>query len=147
MNIKTLLFQVCLVLMPLTSIAQTSTVNFGYDHNGNRITRQLVFEELLAMRPQVIEEKIAQYDDNILETLDVKLFPNPTYGKFHLEVSGNYGDVTITAVLLTSSGSVITAKEVNVGQLEFDISNQADGVYVLQLSLKNEMRVWKIIKE
>ena len=81
------MFQVYLALMPFIALAQTTTVSFGYDRNGNRTARQLVIEELLVMKSQEIEEVPTQVDDNSLDTMDIKLFPNPAYGKFYLEVS------------------------------------------------------------
>ncbi|MBR1514090.1 MAG: T9SS type A sorting domain-containing protein [Bacteroidales bacterium] len=147
MNVKRFLFQVYLALMPLIALAQTTTVSFGYDRNGNRTARQLVIEELLVMKSHEIEELPTRLDDNSFDAMDIKLFPNPTYGQFSIELTGLLPEVPLKAVLITENGNIITVKLVSSNRMEFDISNQADGVYLLQLFSKDEMRVWKIIKQ
>ena len=147
MNIKRFLFQFCLSLMPLTVLAQITTVSFGYDRNGNRTARQLVIEELLVMKSQEIEEAPTQVDDNSLDTMDVKLFPNPTYGQFYIQLPGVRPDIPLKAVLITETGNIITEKQVTSNWMEFDLSNLAGGVYLLQLVSSEKKRVWKIIKE
>ena len=141
------MFQFCLSLMPLTVLAQTTTVSFGYDRNGNRTARQLVIEELLVMKSQEIEEVPTQVDDNSLDTMDVKLFPNPTYGQFSIQLAGVRPDIPLKAVLITETGNIITEKQVTSNWMEFDLSNHAGGVYLLQLVSSEKKRVWKIIKE
>lgn len=141
------MFQFCLSLMPLTVLAQITTVSFGYDRNGNRTARQLVIEELLVMKSQEIEEAPTQVDDNSLDTMDVKLFPNPTYGQFYIQLPGVRPDIPLKAVLITETGNIITEKQVTSNWMEFDLSNLAGGVYLLQLVSSEKKRVWKIIKE
>ena len=133
--------------MPLTVLAQITTVSFGYDRNGNRTARQLVIEELLVMKSQEIEEAPTQVDDNSLDTMDVKLFPNPTYGQFYIQLPGVRPDIPLKAVLITETGNIITEKQVTSNWMEFDLSNLAGGVYLLQLVSSEKKRVWKIIKE
>ena len=99
------------------------------------------------MKSHEIEELPTRLDDNSFDAMDIKLFPNPTYGQFSIELTGLLPEVPLKAVLITENGNIITVKLVSSNRMEFDISNQADGVYLLQLFSKDEMRVWKIIKQ
>lgn len=145
---KTLLILICLAfIMPLKNVAQTSTLNFTYDHNGNRILRELVFEEIRNVESLEKEDTLTADASYTIDTLDVQLFPNPTYGQFYIQITDALPDIRIKAILLTASGIIISEKLVTSDRMEFDLSNQAGGVYFLQLLSAEKMRVWKIIKK
>lgn len=135
------------ILSPITFLAQNPILSFDYDENGNRVLRELVFEEIREKPFPELEEKPNGVFDNALDALDVKLFPNPTYGKFSVEISGEMPVVPMKAVLVTSTGGVVSEKTVTDDRLEFDLSCQAGGMYLLQLSTAEGMRVWRIIKK
>lgn len=145
---KTAFLIIALILMlPIKIVAQTYTLTFDYDSNGNRVLRELVFEEIREKPFPELEEKPNGVFDNALDALDVKLFPNPTYGKFSVEISGEMPVVLMKAVLVTSTGGVVSEKTFTGDRLEFDLSCQASGMYLLQLSTAEGMRVWRIIKK
>lgn len=148
MKINVLFFLFGLFLMSsIATMAQNNTLNFAYDNNGNRILRELVFEEIRNVESFKKEYALTANTNNLLDTLDVKLFPNPTYGQFHIQIADTLPDTKIKAVLMTVSGNIISEKLVTSDRMEFDLSNQADGIYLLQLLFSENNRVWKIIKK
>ncbi len=148
MKINVLFFLFGLFLMSsIATMAQNNTLNFDYDDNGNRILRELVFEEIRNVESLKKENALTVNTNNLLDTLDIKLFPNPTYGQFHIQITDALPDIQIKAILLTASGNIISEKLVTSDWMEFDLSNQAGGVYLLQLLTAEKMRVWKIIKK
>lgn len=148
MKISVLFFLFGLFLMSsIASMAQNNTLNFAYDNNGNRILHELVFEEIRNVESLEKEDTLTANASYTLDTLDVQLFPNPTYGQFHIQITDALPDIQIKAILLTASGNIISEKLVTSDWMEFDLSNQAGGVYLLQLLTAEKMRVWKIIKK
>lgn len=148
MKINFFFFLFGLFLMSsIASMAQNNTLNFAYDDNGNRILRELVFEEIRNVESFNKENALTVNTNNLLDTLDIKLFPNPTHGQFYIQIADTLPDIQIKVVLMTVSGNIISEKLVTSDRIEFDLSNQADGIYFLQLLLSENNRVWKIIKK
>jgi Secretion system C-terminal sorting domain len=66
-------------------------------------------------------------------TAKVTVFPNPVQnGKLYVSITGTKGQTEAT--LLTLSGQVITKKNVNNGTNKIDVSNTANGVYILNIT-------------
>ena len=133
-------------MLHLTLSAQSTTVNFNFDRNGNRIMRQLVFQEVRGECNIELETFPTYNVGNILDTLEIRLFPNPTYGLFCVEVMGELYGAIIKAVLFSPSGIVLSNRMVDGMRIDYDISHEASGVYLLELSVEEKTRVWKIIK-
>ena len=74
---------------------------------------------------------------------DIRVFPNPTSGKFSI-VGDNGGINEIT--LQNSLGQVIFNKFVSNNPTEFDIEFLPDGIYFLSLKKLNSTLIYKIIK-
>lgn len=79
---------------------------------------------------------------------NLKLYPNPSRGRFSLDLSSNLGkDVTLT--VLNSVGEKVIRKDLNVGSgkssVDFDLSNQSAGIYFIQVSSGREQVMKKLI--
>lgn len=65
---NTLLVLTCLAfIMPFKTVAQTSTLNFAYDHNGNRVLRELVFEEIRHVDSPAQEDPLTTIASTVLD--------------------------------------------------------------------------------
>lgn len=121
---------------------------FGYDANGNRITRGIIFKKTAengkSLEPG--EELVPVALDKINE-MEVKLYPNPTQGHFSLSVNSVHNEMTMHIILLTSTGEVLYNKTLNSTVEDFDLSDQPAGVYLLKLEVDNETQVWKVVKQ
>ena len=113
---------------------QGDSIVFGYDSNGNRISRNLAFERIIL--PNASSVAPSAY----------ALFPNPTAGEFTLHRQ-NSDECTVHAVLLNVTGTVLEAKE-TVGQdLIFDLSKHSDGIFLLEVDGPTGHETWKVIKK
>ena len=81
-----------------------------------------------------------------LAGLRLSLYPNPTDGHFSVGVGNAIENTRLQAVLYTASGIVVSRKTLSGDRLDFDLSGQAAGVYVLRLEAGGESRTWKVIK-
>ena len=113
------------------------SVVFSYDRNGNRTSRRLAFERIANPKHQDLFSAPSAY----------LLFPNPTYGKFKLQLNMSEKDVTLHATLLTISGTILETRETKGHSMDFDLTEQADGVYILDIDSPLGHESWKIIKE
>jgi hypothetical protein len=73
----------------------------------------------------------------------VKMYPNPSVGSFTIESVKNIENVTV----LNSIGQVVLNAEVNSNSFNFNNSNLAKGVYVVQVSIEGVVSTAKLIVE
>lgn len=129
--------------------AQNAVVHFGYDGDGNRISRTLTIDRN--------EEKSQAADSTtnlagIIETLDndgnatLSIYPNPTHDILTVAVDG-LSEKSATLSIVTVSGSVVLSREMSDGKHDFDLSEMSPGIYMLLFSSPNITKSWKIIKD
>jgi hypothetical protein len=73
----------------------------------------------------------------------VKMYPNPSAGSFAIESVKNIENVTI----MNSIGEVVLNTEVNSNSFNFNNSNLAKGVYVVQVTIDGVISTAKLIVE
>ena len=84
---------------------------------------------------------------NDIEELDgVSIFPNPNTGKFKLSIDNFVPGEKYIVSVLDILGNSIQQTELN-STSEFDISNQAKGIYFVKVESKNGIAVKKIVVE
>lgn len=150
MNIyRTIAVLLSAVLWTAVSQAQNPTIHFGYDANGNRVSRTLSLRK--------VEENGKRADTvampaTTVETTDtfgkgtLTLYPNPTHGKLTVSLQG-MGATAATAVLVTTAGGIVQRRELTEGSHDFDLSGLPPGVYLLHLTATEVSQTWKIIKQ
>lgn len=116
------------------TIFQDSIV-FTYDSNGNRTSRNLVFERIV--HPQLPTVKPSAFS----------LFPNPTPGEFCLQVNEPDKTSNVHATLINVSGSVLEEKDITGNKATFNLSKQPNGIYLLEIDGPQEHETWKVIKK
>ena len=131
---------------------QRGTVSFSYDANGNRTARTVSFaksrggSELQGEPTDGLATPMLASATDELAGLRLSLYPNPTDGHFSVGVGNAVENTRLQAVLCTASGTVVSRKTLSGDRLDFDLSGQAAGVYVLRLEAGGESRTWKVIK-
>ncbi|WP_373850726.1 T9SS type A sorting domain-containing protein [Bacteroides heparinolyticus] len=129
---------------------QRGTVTFGYDADGNRISRNITFKKD-SENGRSLSDSLAAEQPTASDSFDgrmrVTLYPNPTYGQFSVSVEDAGTDSPLRAVLSTATGTVITDRTISEGRTEFDLGGQAAGTYVLRLTAGKETHVWKVIRK
>lgn len=111
------------------------SIVFSYDDNGNRIARNLVFQRVCA--PDMTE--------SVIHSSTTELFPNPTPGEFSLLLKGQ-DNKPVHATLLTTNGVILLEKNIENDQTSFNLSNQPNGIYLLEIDSPDGHEAWKIIK-
>lgn len=80
--------------------------------------------------------------NNEQHTEQILLFPNPSEGLFTVYLN-NATKVTITNTL----GNVVFEKELSAGESNIDLSNEMNGVYLINIQDSNKNRMVKFIKK
>lgn len=139
---------IALLSMAVASQAQNTIVHFGYDANGNRISRTLtVAKEEKRMTTDTarilnpIPEEVC-----VLGTATVSVYPNPVHDKLTVSLQG-LGGKNAEAHIINNTGAVLLQRKLPDGVHNLDFSNLPAGVYLLQLTVSNKIHTWKIIKE
>lgn len=122
-------------------------VTFGYDANGNRISRSILFGKIFEDGKNVEAEKgLETIVMDQISGVEFSIYPNPTRGRFLVDVSDPGKGPLLRVVLLTPQGDVLTKKILDVNTEEFDLSDYLAGIYMLHLMAGDETHVWKIVK-
>lgn len=77
----------------------------------------------------------------------VKIYPNPTQGNLKVSISGLENSDKCHLDVYSIQGTQILAFDVNSDNANVDISNQPNGVYMLQITINGKSTTWKIIKK
>lgn len=112
-------------------------IRYAYDAFGNRV-QQKWFGDGCRIAP-VATEDIA---NDIFPT--AILFPNPTNGIFNIKMPTNDPQHT-TVTITTAVGAII--EQSNLQKQQFDLSNQAAGIYFVHIRYQNQMATYKIVVE
>ena len=137
----------CLVLLGLFLsshlVFSQNKISYEYDNAGNRISRKVV----PMFRSEVAEEteEITTYME-VIEDLEIRIFPNPTDGIISIELDNLPDNVLADISLYQLSGSLIDRKA-NIGfSTSFNITDQPAGIYILKIVAGDKQSEWKIIK-
>lgn len=79
--------------------------------------------------------------------LEVLVYPNPTKGKFYMDII-HLNNPRVTAVVYNTAGAVVMVKElVTDGRVDMDLTGKVSGMYLLRLIADDKEFMHKIIKE
>src|SRR6056297_3662231 len=76
---------------------------------------------------------------NGIATANLKLYPNPNKGTFHIEVNGTYNITVMNAI-----GRTIHTEKVN-GQATIDMNNASEVIYFIKLQDGNKVETQRFI--
>lgn len=80
--------------------------------------------------------------NDVFNNTSISLFPNPGTGVFNLQASNFMSSITI----LNLSGQVVSNFIADSESYSFDISNLAQGVYIVQVEIEGKVYMLKLIK-
>lgn len=133
------------MLFPVFTFAQ-SKIGYAYDMAGNRIKREIVISASRAMAKKQSFESQDFYSERLREH-SVKIYPNPTQGNLRVSISGLGNSDKCHLGVYSIQGTQILAFDVNSDNANVDISNQPNGVYLLQITINGKSTTWKIIQK
>ena len=149
-----ILIILCIILWHFTN----AQVNYTYDANGNRLTRNTV--SLISQPPKIINGdtiiEINKKEDYLtLETKyneelgeqTITIYPNPTGGAFAVGITNMPEGIKRKMILFTISGKELFHKEDFDELTEINVSTQQNGTYLLKIILGDKQTTWKIVKQ
>jgi hypothetical protein len=74
---------------------------------------------------------------------NVNIYPNPSDGAFNIEVENTGG----FAAIYRLTGELILKKQINQKTVHFNITNHPDGIYLIEISNKNNSFTKKLLKK
>lgn len=142
---------ITVIIMMMAGVAYVNAqnrayfVNFEYDSDGNRISRTITIGDDREERSSNDTTEVIHYTD-ILDESQINIYPNPTTKSIFVTITNPDEGMSINATLLSSSGVLLDSKSIGAATVEFDLSNMAAGIYILELCSETDTKTWKIIK-
>ena len=88
--------------------------------------------------------------DELINTVEVTLFPNPTRGMVDVQLTGLAGE-SVTAILVDGLGREVSREDLGnlTGQVteRMDLAGYESGVYFLRLEVANAVEVIRVVKQ
>ena len=144
-RLTTIIFLMMAGAVYLNAQSRAYFVNFEYDADGNRISRTITIGNDREERSSNDTTEVVHYTD-IIDESQINIYPNPTTKSVFINITNPEEDTMITATLLSPSGVFLETKEIGTAPVEFDLSDKASGIYILELRSGNDTKTWKIIK-
>ena len=86
------------------------------------------------------------YQDS-LSSARINIYPNPTEGDLKIDIEGVLDFESSGLTIYNMSGKVLYKTNELSESNELDITDYADGTYLLVIRIKEESTTWKIIKK
>jgi len=152
---KLLLILLALIAFPLAMLSQEhNTVEFDYDEAGNRILRHTIYIEIMITKadeqPDTLQnlnmEKSVPADEFVLEDMIIRIYPNPTMGRFTVSLDNLSETDQVSYSLYTLTGQLISQGQIINNETVMDIQEHENGTYLFKLAINSETTTWKVIK-
>jgi len=75
----------------------------------------------------------------------IQIYPNPIHSKIFIESENNFKDAVIT--LYNTNSQILLQQPLQKKSTEFDISGFNSGIYFVKIQTKENVGVWKVVKE
>lgn len=138
---KYLVFFVLIIINLNISNAQTN-LEYSYDANGNRITRQV-----LTLKSMTNQDNQNNQATEIIDDIFIKVFPNPTEDFLHIQIEQSKEEIDVTIYVYDTFGKLLLNEEFVGTSHSIDFSPFSIGSYILKLSIDNQSKEFVIIKE
>ncbi|MTK53337.1 T9SS type A sorting domain-containing protein [Paludibacter sp.] len=124
---------------------QTPTIGYTYDSNGNRTSRYIVSVRSGASSfKRDMQQPVAQIADG---QQTISIYPNPTKGIFAIGITGLDSQAENYYVLYNMQGKQLRYGSITSDRTSIDITWDAVGMYLLDVSLGGNVSKWKIVKQ
>ncbi len=150
MNTKSIILTGLLLFILLKLSGQS--IGFTYDANGNRVSRELIVEQLksaTAIAGSTSKNDVVdplQKPEDIAETPEVHVYPNPNKGILKVEIKNLSPGSSREMRIYDLAGRQVLVKENFENYSEFDLNSLKDGIYILRIKIDDKALDWKVIK-
>ena len=121
------------------SLSAQKKVMYAYDAAGNRIKKEILFEQ-----SQSKSQVVACSD--MLDEKEIKIYPNPTEGELRVEIFNELKKTEGIVTVHGNNGAMIYTTPIINGSASLDISSCPNGLYILHVKIGDCVSSWKIIK-
>ena len=139
------IFLSTLALLICFSAFGQGNLTFLYDNAGNCYMKYLTVVMSSPAKPNAEGEE-AQPQTDILGTMKVTVYPNPTDGLLQVVIDGG-NEQSFHFVLLDLNGKVLQNFTSHSLTNEVNLSGYAAGNYIFKLQSGDRQSVWQIIKK
>jgi hypothetical protein len=131
--------------------AQTQTVNFLYDVNGNRVKRWIPeLKIIIADSTDSLSQDslaITNVVNSVKTNKVITLYPNPTQALLDLKIIGMKDGETAEYVFTSITGQELLRRVTATPITRIDISTFTPGIYVVNVKIGKRVETWKIVKQ
>lgn len=133
----------CFVISMITINVNAQTkINYTYDEMGNLIKRSDESNLKSRSRQKDVEDLKNVSSDN-----EVSIIEESPSGKYIIKLRDFVDDNQATVRIYSESGAIVLNKKFGGSGTNIDISNQADGIYIMQINISNNYSSqWKLPK-
>jgi hypothetical protein len=129
-------------------------VEFTYDADGNRTTREEIY-----LKSSDVDDPQAHHEtgfqlaaDSVkfkgtLGSREVSIFPNPTKSSLTIAITGEEETAPATLALFFISGEIVLKQQIRYPNITLDLSGYPPGTYLLHISTTASRETWKVVKE
>ncbi len=155
---KSILCTLLLSLLMCIATESNAQIYYGYDVAGNRTSKTITLITKTLKKMVKVEDSLDlvaaqltnEYDEPQTEELadaEIKIYPNPTHGMLRVDILNVELNKADKIVLFDVRGNfvkqILNLTESNV----IDLSNSANGIYMMNITIGQESTTWRIIKE
>ncbi len=141
-------------LLVVSQQMEPNTVDFDYDDAGNRILKHAIYVPVISsaeFQSDSIQDKEFPIKSTITDSASINdhminIFPNPTLGRFRVNISSLSGSDNVSYVLISLTGRVIDKKLITARDTEINLEDMKNGPYVFKLTMNGTVKSWIIIK-
>lgn len=117
-------------------------ISYAYDAAGNRVKREIV------LAPKSSVTTTQKFFTEAVAKRNIKIYPNPTDGQLSVEIDNLDGIKSgVITIYDFTNGKQILKKKIDAVRIDLDISNQRQGIYVMNINIDGEITTWKIMKK
>lgn len=139
---KRLLF--IILMLGCVALAYTQNkIKYTYDESGNRIKKEIVLSSTRSLLSEDDEQEA--YTEEI-QSHQIIIYPNPTKGLLNVKIAG-LDKINGQISIYNMGGRLINQSDLSSSNQTFDLSDQPNGIYIMQIKLEDKVSSWKIIKE
>lgn len=121
------------------SLSAQKKVMYVYDAAGNRIKKEILFEQSQS------KSQVVAYSD-MLDEKEIKIYLNPTEGELRVEIFNELKKTEGIVTVHGNNGAMIYTTPIINGFASLDISSCPNGLYILHVKIGDCVSSWKIIK-
>ena len=134
----------------VSRVANATGISYVYDTSGNRTIRRIIPPQQVSGAPAEGEEETVFSEKIGMDGFEagIRIYPNPTEGRFAVEIGHIPDTIQGEIYLYDTQGKLLERKSLRSGnKVDFDLSRNQAGMYILDIRLGEKTSRWKIIKK